>query len=141
MANGSEQITEYVRSCDLCQHNKVIRHKKYGLLELIDVAMGLCTFRSVDFIVWLTKSAEYTKICVVVDRFYKMGHFIQVKTEEHIKGLVLILPKEIWGLHGLSESMISDRDTQFTSKFWMSLIQLLNVSLNISSAFHPGPNV
>jgi len=28
-----EQITEYVRSCDVCQRNMVIRHKKYGLLE------------------------------------------------------------------------------------------------------------
>jgi len=34
-----EQIMEYVRSCDICQHNKVIRHKKYGLLESIDVPM------------------------------------------------------------------------------------------------------
>jgi len=34
-----EQITEYVCSCDVCQHNKVIRHKKSGLLEPIEVPM------------------------------------------------------------------------------------------------------
>jgi len=35
----NEQITEYVRSYDICQHNKGIRHKRYGLLEPIDVPM------------------------------------------------------------------------------------------------------
>jgi len=45
--------------------------------------------------------------------------------------------KEIWRLHGLHESIVSDRDTRFTSKFWTSLIQLLQVKLNLSTAFHP----
>jgi len=131
-----EQITEYVRSCDICQHNKVIRHKKYGLLEPIDVPMRPWTSISMDFIVWLPKSDGYTKIWVIVDRFSKMAHFIRLKTEEHIKELALIFLKEIWRLHGLPETIISDRDTQFTSKFCMSLMQLLQVKLNVSTAFH-----
>jgi len=45
--------------------------------------------------------------------------------------------KEIWRLYGLPESSVSDRDTRFTSKFWTSLIQLLHVKLNLSTAFHP----
>jgi len=66
-----------------------------------------------------------------------MAHFIPLKTEEHIKELALIFLKEIWRLHGLPETIISDRDTRFTSKFWMSLMQLLQVKLNVSTAFHP----
>jgi len=34
-----EKITEYVRSCDVSQRNKVIRHNKYGLLEPLEVPM------------------------------------------------------------------------------------------------------
>ena len=132
-----KQITKYIRSCDVCQHNKVIRHKKYGLLEPIDVPMPPWNSISMDFIVGLPKSEGYTKIWVIVDRFSKMAHFIPLRTEEHIKELALIFLKEIWCLHGLPESIISDRDTQFTSKFWMSLMQLLQVKLNISTAFHP----
>ena len=50
-----EQITEYVRSCDMCQHNKVIRHKKYGLLELIDIPMRSWNSISMNFIVGLPR--------------------------------------------------------------------------------------
>jgi len=57
-----ENITEYVRSGDVCQRNKVIRHKKYGLLELLEVPMRPWTAISMDFIVGLPKSDGYTKI-------------------------------------------------------------------------------
>ena len=90
-----------------------------------------------DFIVGLPKSQGYTKIWVIVARFSKMAHFIPLKSEEHIKELALIFLKEIWRLHGLPATIISDRDTRFTSKFWMSLMQLLQVKLNVSTAFHP----
>jgi len=92
---------------------------------------------SMDFIVGLPKSQGYTKIWVIVARFSKMAHFIPLKSEEHIKELALIFLKEIWRLHGLPATIISDRDTRFTSKFWMSLMQLLQVKLNVSTAFHP----
>jgi len=64
-----EQITEYVPSCDICHHNKVIQHKKYRLLEPIDVSKRPWTSISMDFIVGLPKSEGYTKIWVIVDRF------------------------------------------------------------------------
>jgi len=51
----NEQMTEYVRSCDICQHNKVIRNKKYGVLQPIDVQMRPWTSISMDFIVGLPK--------------------------------------------------------------------------------------
>jgi len=132
-----ENITQYVHSCDVCQSNKVIRHKRFGLLEPLEVPMRPWTAVSMDFIVGLPKSDGYTKIWVIVDRFSKMAHFIPLRTEEHIKELALTLVKEIWRLHGLPESIVSDRDTRFTSKFWTSLIQLLQVKLNLSTAFHP----
>jgi len=80
-----ESITEYFRSCDVCQRNKVIRHKKFGLLEPLEVPMSPWTAISMDFIVGLPKSDGYTKIWVIVDRFSKMEHFIPLRTKEHIK--------------------------------------------------------
>ena len=85
-----EQITEYVHSCDVCQHDKGIRHKKYELLEPIDVPMRPWTSISMDFTVGLPKSEGYMKIWVIVDRFSKMTHFIPLKPEEHIMELALI---------------------------------------------------
>jgi len=132
-----ENITKYVRSCDICQGNNVIRHKKYGLLEPLEVAMRPWTAISMDFNVGLPKSDGYTKIWVIVKRFSKMAHFIPLRTEEPIKELAFTFVKEIWRLHGLPESIVSDRDTRFLSKFSPSLMQLLQVKLNLSTAFHP----
>jgi len=132
-----ENITVYVRSCNVCQRNKVIRHKKYRLLEPLEVPIRPWTAISMDFIVGLPKSDGYRKIWVIVDRFSKMAHFIPLRTEEHIKELALTFVKEIWRRHGLPESIVSDPDTRFTSKFWTSLMQLLQVKLNLSTSFHP----
>ena len=90
-----------------------------------------------DFIIGLPESAGYTKIWVIVDRFSKMAHFIPLTTEVPIEQLALMFLKEIWRYHGLPESIISDRDSRFTSKFWTSLMKLLGVKLNVSTAFHP----
>ena len=90
-----------------------------------------------DFIMGLPKLEGYMKIWVIVDRLSKMAHFIPLRTEEHVKELALTFLKEIWPLHGLLESIISDRDTRFTSKPCMSPTQLLQVKLNAPTALHP----
>ena len=106
-----DNITEYACSCDVCQCNKVIRHKMFGLLEPLEVPTRPWTAIFMDFIVGLPKSEGYTKIWVIVDRFSKMAHFIPLKTEEHINELGLTFVKDIWRLDGLPESIVSDRDT------------------------------
>jgi len=98
-----ENITEYVRSSDVCQRNKVIRHKTFGLLDPLEVPMRPWTAISMDFIVGLPKSDGYTKIWVIVDRCSKMAYLIPIRTEEHIKELALTFVKEIWRLYGLPE--------------------------------------
>jgi hypothetical protein len=40
-------------------------------------------------------------------------------------------------LHGLPKSIILDQDKVFTSAFWKSLFELLNIKLQMSSAYHP----
>ena len=120
-----ENITKYVSSCDICQRNKVIRHKKYGLVEPLEVPIRPWTAISMDFIVRLWKSEGYMKMWVFVESFSKMAHFIPLRTKEYIKKPALAFVKEIWCLYGLPESIVSDRDTWFMAKYWISLIQLL----------------
>jgi len=57
-----EQVTDYVRSCDVCQHNQVIRHKRDGLLEQINVPMSPWTSICMYFITGLPKCEGYSKI-------------------------------------------------------------------------------
>nr|GEW23385.1 putative reverse transcriptase domain-containing protein [Tanacetum cinerariifolium] len=48
---------------------------------------------------------------------------------------------EIVGRHGVSISIISDRDTRFTSRFWQSMQEALGTLLDMSTAYHPKPMV
>jgi transposase InsO family protein len=40
-------------------------------------------------------------------------------------------------LHGVPKKIVSDRGTQFTSKFWERLDETLDTQLHFSSAYHP----
>ncbi|KAI3740000.1 hypothetical protein L2E82_30416 [Cichorium intybus] len=45
--------------------------------------------------------------------------------------------KEIVRLHGAPISIISDRDSRFTSRFWQLLQKALGTKLDMSTAYHP----
>src|SRR6266852_8337320 len=66
-----------------------------------------------------------------------MAYFLPLSTDTPIKDLANLYLKEVWRLHGLSSSAVSDRDNPFQSKFWLSLMELLNMDIRLSTAFHP----
>jgi transposase InsO family protein len=40
-------------------------------------------------------------------------------------------------LHGVPKKIVSDRGTQFTSRFWEKIHEEMDTKLNFSSAYHP----
>ena len=90
-----------------------------------------------DFITGLprTRSGNDT-IWVVVDRLTKVAHFIPVKTTYTSAKLAKTYMTRIVCLHGVPRSIVSDRGTQFTSKFWNQLHETLGTRLEFSTAFH-----
>ena len=75
----------------------------------------------------------YDSILVVVDRLTKMAHFIPTTEKMTAGGLARLFRDNIWKLHGLPESIISDRGPQFAA----GVIRELNAMLEIDSKFHP----
>jgi transposase InsO family protein len=43
----------------------------------------------------------------------------------------------VYRLHGLPMSIVSDRDRIFTSNLWQELFRIASVTLRLSSAYHP----
>lgn len=90
-----------------------------------------------DFIEGFPKVHGKSVILTVVDRFSKYAHFIPLAhlyTASLVAGLFF---HEVVCLHGMPSSIISDRDSVFTSNFWTELFQLAGIRLRMSSAFHP----
>src|SRR6266566_4997033 len=88
-------------------------------------------------LVGLPESDGNTKIWVIVDRFSKMAHCIPLPTVNKTEEMAEIFLNQIWKLHGLPDDIVSDWDSKFISHFWQSLMDLLSIKLNISTAFHP----
>ena len=91
-----------------------------------------------DFVVGLPKTlGKFDSIWVIVDRLTKSAHFIPVKVTYNAEKLAKLYISEVVRLHGVPLSIISDRGTQFTSKFWRTLHDELGTRLDLSTAFHP----
>jgi hypothetical protein len=80
-----------------------------------------------DFIVDLPiTQSGYDSIWVIVDRLTKVAHFIPVKTTYSRLQLTELYMSRIVCLHGVLKMIVSDRGTQFTSKFWERLHETLD---------------
>jgi transposase InsO family protein len=72
-----------------------------------------------------------------VDRLTKVALFIPVKTTYSGAKLAELYKSRIECLHGVPKKIVSDRGSQFTSKFWEKLHESMDTKLNFSSAYHP----
>ena len=116
-------IKDYVRSCEDFQKNKAPRHKRHGTFHPLELSYAPWDSISMDFIIQLPKSEGCSTVWVIVDQFTKIVHFIPIKDGQQIaEGCANLFLQNIWKLHGLPSSIISDRDPMFTSKFWAELM-------------------
>jgi hypothetical protein len=74
---------------------------------------------------------------VVVDRLSKYAHFIPLSHPYTACFVDKLFFDHIFKLHGLPNSIVSDRDPMFTSHFWKELFRATGIDLLMSSAYHP----
>jgi hypothetical protein len=90
-----------------------------------------------DFIGPFPESEGFDYLWVVICRLSSMVHLVPVKTTTTATELSSLFVKEIVRLHGLPGSIVSDRDSKFTSKWWREVHRILDVKLLMSTSFHP----
>ena len=133
----TRDVGRYVEGCDLCQRMKNRTEEVVGKLKLSEVPEELWTHLTVDFIMKLLVVAGKDAILVVCDRLFKMTHFVATTEETSVEGLVRLFQDNMWKLHGLPESIVSDRGPQFAAKLTKELNKMLGIETRLSTVFHP----
>ena len=106
-------------------------------LKLSEVPEKPWMHLTVDFIIKLSVVAGKDAILVVCNRLSKIMHFVVTTERTSVKGLVRLFRDNVWRLHGLPESVVSDRGPQFAVELTKELNRMLGIRTKLSTIFHP----
>jgi len=133
----TKEVKQYVEGYNACQRNKNRTEQPAGKLMPNSIPKKPWAHISADFITKLPLAEGYDSILVVVDRLTKMAHFIPTTEKTSAEGLARLFRDNVWKLHGLPKSIISDRGPQFMVGLMRVLNQMLGIESKMSMAFHP----
>jgi hypothetical protein len=132
-SNMRHLVQDFVKACVTCQQYKSDHLRPVGLLQSLPVPSAVWADVGIDFIEALPKVQGKTVILSVVDRFSKYCHFIPLAHPYTAESVANAFFADIVRLHGVPQSIISDRDPVFTSAFWQELMRLTGTKLHMSS--------
>ncbi|KAD7479605.1 hypothetical protein E3N88_02741 [Mikania micrantha] len=131
-------IVKYVQKCLTCMQVKAEHQKPYGKLQPLEIPLWKWEHITMDLITKLPKTRKgFDAIWVIVDRLTKSAHFLPIRESYSSDKMAEIYVKEIVSRHGVPVTIISDRDTRFTSRFWKNFQEELGTKLLLSTAYHP----
>jgi hypothetical protein len=67
----------------------------------------------------------------------KYGHFLALSHPYTTAKVAQVFLAHVLKLHGMPNTIVSDRDPVFNSSFWRELFRLQGTSLAFSSTYHP----
>ena len=141
LKNLAQRVAKYLKNCPVCC--KMARHTgRPPLLRPLPVPDAPWHDISVDYVRPLPVSDAYNMIMVVVNWLTKMRHYIPWAAKEVDKGtsapaMPWLFLDHIFRLHGLPETIVSDRGPRFISSFWECLTTSLDNKCKLSTAYHP----
>nr|GEW18682.1 hypothetical protein [Tanacetum cinerariifolium] len=116
--NMKADIATYVSKCLTCAKVKAEHQKPSRLLQQPEIPVWKWERITMDFVSGLPRTTSgYDTIWVIVDRLTKSAHFLPMKKIDSMEKLTQLYLKEVVRRHGVPISIISDRDSHFTSRF------------------------
>jgi hypothetical protein len=131
-------VQDYVRSCVSCAQNKASHLNASDLLHPLPIPARRWETMTMDFVGPLPMtSSGHDFLLVVVDKFSKTVHLVACSQKVTASEVSQLVYDNVVRLHGFPETIVSDRDTRFTSNFWKALWKLSGTQLAMSSSYHP----
>ncbi|GJT55006.1 putative reverse transcriptase domain-containing protein [Tanacetum coccineum] len=137
-----KDITVYVSKCLTCLKVKAKHQRASGLLQQPEIPEWKWEGIAMDFVTKLPRtSSGYDTIWVIVGRLTKSAHFLPMREDYKMDRLAKLYLYKIVDRHGVPISIILDRDSQFTSRFWQSMQEALGTRLDMSTVTTLKPTV
>ena len=133
----TKEVGRYVEGCNACQRYKNRSEAPAGKLMPNTIPEKPWSHISADFITKLPLAQEYDVILVVCNCFSKIVHFIATTEKMSAEGLARLFRDHVWKLHGLPESIVSDRGIQFAAGIMREVNNLLGIQTKLSTVYHP----
>ena len=125
----AQDIETFCMSCSACAASKDTNSKPRGLLHNLPIPDRPWQSISMGFLGPLPKLNNFDYLLVIIDQLTSQVHLVPITTTVTAKGIAWIVLKEVVRLHRIPESIVSNRDTQFTSIFWKELQKLMKTML------------
>ncbi|KAI3707652.1 hypothetical protein L6452_26279 [Arctium lappa] len=119
-------VTHFVERCVTCSQVKAEHQRPYGSLQSLEIPEWKWDKVTMDFVTKLPRTLRGNNtIWVIVDRLTKSAHFLAMRETLAMDKLAKLYIDEVVSRHGIPLSIVSDRDSRFTSRFWGALHQEL----------------
>nr|GEW29439.1 hypothetical protein [Tanacetum cinerariifolium] len=133
-----KDIAEYVSKYFTCLKVKDEHQRPYGLLQQPKIPVWKWEGIAMDFLTKFPRtSSGHDIIWVIVVQLTRSAHFLPMHEDYKMEILARLYLNKIVPRHGVPISIISDRDSRFTSRFWQSMQEALGTRLYMSTAYHP----
>jgi hypothetical protein len=133
----SYETNRFATNCHSCFRNHTSRLRYQGTLKPLPLPIQRWRDISVDFIGPIKEVDGFNCIMVTVCRLSKERHYSPCHTTMKASDLAKIFVRDIWRLHGLPDSVVSDRGPLFVSEFWRAVCHRLQIKISLSTAYHP----
>ena len=112
--------------------------KAASLLHPLDIPNNKWESISMDFLISVIDTRKgHDAIWVGIDRLTKMARFIPRKSTTTTQNFTYQFINNLYWFYDLLMNIVSGRDTKFTIDFWMQTFTKLEITLSMSSTYHP----
>ncbi|KAJ9542418.1 hypothetical protein OSB04_028924 [Centaurea solstitialis] len=125
------EVVRYVESCLTCLKVKAEHQRPHGKMQPLEITEWKWENLTMDLITKPKTPRKFDAIWVIVDRLTKSAHFLAIRES------FTFVREEVVRRHGVPVSIISDRDTRFTSRFWERFHADMGTRLHFSTTYHP----
>ncbi len=137
-SNHQATIQWYIRNCYACQRSKVSKNSINELHHSFSISQKRWKDIAMNFITELLLSESYNVICTIIYCLIKEHHYVLCHWKDDdisVKETIWIMLWNVYRLHDLLSSIVSNRDSQFILTMWKSLCKRLRITASLFTVY------